>query len=537
MKILSGGDLVIDCLVRQGVKQVFSIVGGQMGTLYDAIGRTPGIDVFVPRNETVVPIMAAGYTASSGVPSVSMTTVGAGVVYEVAGLLKAWLDYLPVVSIAPQVQSYKMKPHQESLQACNQDELFAPITKWNAIVYHWQRIPQLVDRAFREALSGVPGPVHLDVPVDVLFKRRWLGEGAREALLPPVERTRYAGAIVGDGGQLHRASVALAKAERPVVILGQGVGRPGRHEEIRVPLGALGMPTLNTLCSGGPMGARDLHYAGNLALFAGTEAGREALGRADLLLVVGIDRYTRAWVDRVSAGESAPTIVQVESDPAALLPDSERVLPVYADPTAALTTFARAPTDAGRDLAAWREALEAAAVRGGAQLARELDVTGLEVPPGAVADDAIVVADGKQACALALTCLRAARYGQLFVMDERDMRGAGLPFAIGAALANPRRPVVLLCDRDALFTHVRELQPIAAMGLPLSIVCYDDASRGPHVVSLRPVLESLGCTTQVVEGAGAAAPLFRAGPRAGPRALLIPTGQRRREEPRLADAR
>ena len=151
MNLITGGEVLVDCLRAQGVRQVFSIIGGQMGTIYDTIGRREDMDLFVPRCETTVPLMAAGYVASTGRPAVSLTTVGAGVVYEVAGLACAWFDYLPVISLAPQVQSWKTKPHQESLQACNQDEIYFPLTKWNTIVYHWKRIPQLLTRAFREA--------------------------------------------------------------------------------------------------------------------------------------------------------------------------------------------------------------------------------------------------------------------------------------------------------------------------------------------------------------------------------------------------
>jgi thiamine pyrophosphate-dependent acetolactate synthase large subunit-like protein len=101
MEISNGGEILVQALARQGVKKVFSIIGGQMGTMYDAIGRHPDMEVITPRSEASAALMACGYTASTGEPCVSMATVGAGVVYETAGLVMAWLDYLPVLSIAP----------------------------------------------------------------------------------------------------------------------------------------------------------------------------------------------------------------------------------------------------------------------------------------------------------------------------------------------------------------------------------------------------------------------------------------------------
>ena len=172
MNLITGGEVLVDCLRKQGVRHVFSIIGGQMGTIYDTIGRRDDIDLFIPRCETVTPLMAAGYVASTGKPAASLTTVGAGVVYEVAGLAYAWLNYLPVISLAPQVQSWKMKPHQESLQACNQDEIYYPADQMEHDRLSLEdEFRRLLTRGFREAYTGIPGPVHIDVPVDILFKR------------------------------------------------------------------------------------------------------------------------------------------------------------------------------------------------------------------------------------------------------------------------------------------------------------------------------------------------------------------------------
>lgn len=207
MNFITGGEILVDCLQAQGVRHVFSIIGGQMGTIYEAISCRDGIDLFIPRCETVTPLMAAGCMAVTGVPAVSLTTVGAGVVYEVAGLTHAWFNYLPVISLAPQVQSWKTKPHRESLQACNQDELYAPLTKWNTIVYHWKRIPAMMNRGFREAYTGVPGPVHIDIPVDILFKRGLWGANDLKKI-PFVTREAT---IPGAMAQLEDAAAAFAR--------------------------------------------------------------------------------------------------------------------------------------------------------------------------------------------------------------------------------------------------------------------------------------------------------------------------------------
>lgn len=495
MRALNGGQLAVECLRRHGVRQVFSIIGGQMATLYDAIGRSPDIELFVPRNETVAPIMAAGYTACNGIPSVSMTTVGAGVVYEVAGLLKAWLDYLPVISIAPQVQSYKTKPHQESLQACNQDELFYPITKWNTIVYHWKRLPAMIDRGFREALTGIPGPVHIDIPVDILFKRKVLSQGKLERLLPAPRKTRYTGGVAGGAEQLRAAEEALGRAKRPLVLVGQGFGRAGRYEGIRKLLDGMGIPALTTTCSSGALDARSPSCAGNLSLFAESEAGRETIQSADLLLLVGIDRYSRSLLPLLTEAGGERSVVQIEIEPGAMLAGVDGLYPVYADPLAALSFLGRAKKDDQKDLAVWRETVMDASDRIAADISRGLGPLGAAVRAlsGSATENHVIVADGKRSCTAATALLRKSACRDPFIMDGRDFAGAGLPFAIGAALADRASRAVLICDRDALFRHLREIQPAASMGLELSIICHDDTGPENGLVDLPAILDALGC--------------------------------------------
>ncbi len=497
MKALNGGELVIECLRRQGVRQIFSIVGGQMGTLYDAIGGAPDLDLFVPRNETAAPIMAAGYTAACGVPSVCMTTVGAGVVYEVAGLLKAWLDYLPVVSIAPQVQSYKTKPHQESLQSCNQDELFYPITKWNTIVYHFKRLPAMIDRGFREALTGIPGPVHLDVPVDILFKSEALSESKLERLLPPPPRTRYTGGVAGDEQQLRAAAAAICRAKRPLLLLGQGFGRAGRYPGVRQLLDRLGLPVLTTTCSSGALDGRSPGHAGSLSLFAGCEPGMELLKQADLLLIIGIDRYSRSLLGSLSEKHAERNLVQVEVEPGALLAGIDGLYPVYADPLAALTHFAREKERTKPDLDDWIEAVATAGDRIADEACRDLGplAGAVEALSSSVTARHLMIADGERSCRSAAAVLRKSACRAPFLMDEGDFAGAGLPFAIGAALADPGKRVVLICDRDALIRHLRELQPAASAGLGLDVICLDDTGTENNAADLAMVLEALGCRT------------------------------------------
>jgi len=489
MNLITGGEVLVDCLRKQGVRQVFSIIGGQMGTIYDTISRRDDIQLFIPRCETVTPLMAAGYVASTGMPAASLTTVGAGVVYEVAGLAYAWLNYLPVISLAPQVQSWKMKPHQENLQACNQDEIYFPLTKWNTIVYHWKRIPQMLTRGFREAYTGIPGPVHIDVPVDILFKRGLWGSGN----LDRVSLFQREARIAGVASQLADAVAALKKAERALIVLGQGIGRFGRYRDIRKPLNEAGFPVITTRLSSGILHGSDEACAGAASLYAGTAKGMALLKDADVIMIIGIDPETIALIEK--CGWKAKPVVQIETDPSAFMTYTQ--YPVHADPVSAVSemlTLGMASVKAKSRMETFRKVISemteelAPADAGINKTIAELGKT--------TGENDIIIADGAGISESVAYILRNAEYRDLFCLDENDMPGVGLPFAIGAAVGNPTARINLICDKQSLFANIRELSPAMQAGVSLRIIVADSDNAALNCVETRAVLEGLGCRVQ-----------------------------------------
>lgn len=491
MNLITGGEILVDCLRTQGVRHVFSIIGGQMGTIYETIGHRDDIDLFIPRCETVTPLMAAGYVASSGVPAASLTTVGAGVVYEVAGLAHAWFNYLPVISLAPQVQSWKTKPHQESLQACNQDEIYVPLTKWNTIVYHWKRIPKMLVRGFREAYTGVPGPVHIDIPVDVLFKRGLWSAGD----LKKVPVVRREAIVTGSAEQINHAAAVLKKAQRAVVIIGQGIGRIGRYREIRPLLNRWGWPVLTTRFSSGIMRGRDEVYAGAVSLYGETEKGRALLKGADAVVIIGVDPETITLME--TCGWSSKPIIQIETDPSALLTCAR--CPVHADPISTVTEMIALGTTAGK-IESWRGYFRSInpELVGETVCADERIKEAITALGKITSEDDIIVADGPGITRAAAYLLSNAEYRDLFCMDEHEMPGVGLPFAIGAAIGNPRARVTLICDKESLFAHVRELSPATMAGVSIRIIVADEQNATINGADTASVLEGLMCSVQKI---------------------------------------
>ncbi len=488
MAKMTGGELLIDTLLNHGVRNVFSIIGGQMCSVYDAMGRRPEINLVTLRNEAAAPMMAAGCSAVTGVPSVSMATVGAGVVYEVAGLMAAWYGYLPVISIAPQVQSWKMNPHQENLQGLDQHRVFEPITKWNAIIYHWERIPSLTHRALREALANAPGPTHLDVPVDVLFKTGKLDDKNRKKIMPAAAHTRFPGCLPGPKDQIEKAGEAVSRSEKPLVVVGQGLGRPGRYPALRDMLKKLGAPALLSDTSSGIMNGKDECHVGALGLFDKSDLGAQALKEADLILVIGLDDHVKEALDGISDHKK---IVQLEVDPSALLTGMRDHVGVNADPVSFLSALTKNIEVDSNKWSAWLDQM----LQTGTSLSKELAVT----MPGyasifkgaapALSDDDIVIVDGALPVHAANAFLQDANHGGLYLMNTRDMAGVGLPFAIGAKIGKPDKNVILITDKDSLLRQVQELQTAICFEAGVSIICID----GKGLSRTEAILAGLGC--------------------------------------------
>ena len=227
---LLGSDVLIKCLLQEDAQFVFGIPGAQPLGITDAIhrfGRREGLDFIMTRHEQAAAHMADTFSRLTGRPGVCLGTVGPGAVDLVPGVYEAFVNSIPMLVLTCQNQTWRSYPDHGSTQGCNQLDLFRPITKWSAVVSHWSRIAPLVQEAYRMALTGRPGPVHLDLPVDVLFDEGDEEAGAHPAAGPlPAHLSRQgrpgAGAPGrGDAGPRQDAP-HLRRRRRPA-----GWGQPG----------------------------------------------------------------------------------------------------------------------------------------------------------------------------------------------------------------------------------------------------------------------------------------------------------------------
>jgi acetolactate synthase-1/2/3 large subunit len=479
-----GADVLVKCLIQEDVRFVFGIPGGQLTTLLDAIhrfGRQEGVDFIMTRHEQAAAHMADTYSRLTGKVGVCVGTVGPGAVNLVPGVYEAHVNSIPILVLTPQNQTWKSYPDHGSTQGCDHLGLFKPITKWNAVVSHWKRIPEMVQEAFRQATTGRPGPVHLDVPVDILFEE---GEEDEISILPPA-RYRPAVPPSGDPQLVKQAAEMLAQAKSPVIHAGGGALRSGATPEIIALAELLGCPMstgvsgLGTIPEDHPLYFIHLGF-GSIAAHA----------QADLALVIGcrLGAFDLWGKPPMWGKPEEQKIIQIDTAPESIAENRQVDLAILGDAravvrdiNAALDTMIE-PREESPQLAQYRAA-QAAWLQNFENLASSdaVPMHPLRVVRDARAffpRNALFVTDGGNTSIWTHYLTRLYEPGSFLGAADSGMGGGGLPKAIAAKLVCPDRPVYAICGDGFFMMNVQELETAVRLGTNVVMIVNNDHAFG-----------------------------------------------------------
>jgi len=484
MAKIMGAEVLLQCLAQEGVRYVFGIPGDQLNPFTDAIARlgpSLGVNFVMTRHEQAAAHMADAYARVSGQIAVCIGTVGPGAADLVPGVYPAWADSIPMLVITAQNQTWRSYPDHGSMQALEQIPLFAPITKWRALVNCRGRIPELVHAACRAALSGKPGPVHLDIPSDVFTAA---GE-ADELSTPPPARYRAMTPPAGDPALIAQAAEMLLTAERPLLHAGGGVLRAGAWAEFIALAEYLAAPVTTS------QGARGVIAEDHpLCLIPGGYGAIAAQATADVVLLVGgrlgdVDFWGRppAWGD-----PAEQRLIQVDIAPESIGPNREVDLAILGDARTVLRQLLAAvqqrsqPRAEQAQFAEYRQAQENWLIP-----FQELGASdAVPIHPLRLVREvreffprhAISVTDGGNTNVWALYLNRIYEPRTFLWAADSGHLGTGLPYAIGARLAAPERPVYLITGDGSFMFNIQELETAARLGTPLVVAIANDRQWG-----------------------------------------------------------
>ncbi|MFH1150188.1 MAG: thiamine pyrophosphate-binding protein [Actinomycetota bacterium] len=485
MAAINGGELLVKCLLNEGVTRVFGIPGGQLTTFIDAIvrvGRPGGLEWVLVRHEASAANMADAWMRVTGDLAVCTGTIGPGASNMVAGMEVANSDNIPMLAITPQIHSNRSYPFKGSQQQLDQMTLYSAVTKWNALVNRWDRIPEMVSMAVREAFSGKPGPVHLDIPVDVLFETH---EESEAVIIPPA-RARGGGRPNGDPALVEEAAKMLAGAERPIIHAGAGVFRSEAWEELKALAEYLYCPVVPTAHARGVVSEGD-----PLGLMPVGAGALGAMMQADAVLAVGctfseLDFWGKPpfW-----ATPDVQKVIQVDIDGSRIALNRDVDVGIVGDAKAVLGQLLEALSSGlasardSREFTAAIQAAEQGAADGIEALASsdQVPIHPLRLVKEArdfFGEDAILSLDGGNIGLWSAMVSRVYRPRSFLWPGGSGHLGTGLPFAIGAKLAAPDRPVYILHGDGAFMFSVMELESAVRLNAPVIDIIGNDRSFG-----------------------------------------------------------
>ncbi len=284
---LTGAEIIMECLLREGVEVMFGYPGGAILPTYDAMTKYPQIHHVLVRHEQGAAHMADGYARATGKVGVAIATSGPGATNLVTGLATAMMDSSPIVAITGQVSRGVIG--SDAFQECDVTGVTLPVTKHNYLVMNTHELPYIIREAFYIARSGRPGPVLIDVPKDV--------QNESIEFVYPEDEIHLPGYRPPQGGSADDIAAALeliAKAQRPIILAGHGVVMGGATQELRELAERTQTPVSLTLLGKGAMPENHPLTVGMMGMH-GNAASNFAIQESDLIIALGMrfdDRVT-----------------------------------------------------------------------------------------------------------------------------------------------------------------------------------------------------------------------------------------------------
>ncbi len=478
---LNGADIVVRCLIEEGVDHVFGYPGGAVLYIYDAIYKQDKFQHILVRHEQAAAHAADAYSRSSDKVGVCLVTSGPGVTNAVTGIATAYMDSIPMVIISGQVPTHAIG--QDAFQECDTVGITRPCVKHNFLVRDVKDLAETMRRAFYIARSGRPGPVLVDIPKDVSV--------AICKFTPkrgPIQMRSYAPVTKGHQGQIKKAVQLLLSAERPMIYAGGGVVLANAADELRKLVRLSGAPCTTTLMGLGALPGTDEKFVGMPGMH-GTYEANMAMQNCDVLIGIGARFDDRVIGNPRHFAQVPRKIIHVDIDPSSI---SKRVrvdIPIVGDVKEVLQDliglYAQALAEQGATegrLNAWWQQIQAWRDR----KCLDYESSDTLIKPQFVVQKLWEVTRGQAFITsdVGQHQMWAAQYYP-FPEPRRWINsgglgtmGVGLPYAMGVQMANPDRDVAVITGEGSIQMNIQELSTCSQYRLSPKILCLNNRYLG-----------------------------------------------------------
>ncbi|MHA1669191.1 MAG: thiamine pyrophosphate-binding protein [Promethearchaeota archaeon] len=480
-QVSNGGDLLVKCLLNEGITKMFGIIGGELTRIYDAVerfGREEGIDTVMVRHEQAGGHMADAWARATGEIGVCLGTAGPGVTHLVPAVAVAQADSIPLLVIGAQIA--RMFDDTGILQGgLNQMELMKPITKLAISVEDPYEIPFAVQRCVKAALSGRRGPVFLELRETALV--RGATEKDFKKIIPP-ERYRPLYRPSGNSEMIKKAVELLKTANKPIIISGGGTIASEASNELKKLSRTYKIPALTTVNGLGAISIDEKTYAGSYPL---SSTFRRGASESDMILSLGCRWDYTTLYGMSPLWNQDQKIIQVDIDPKEIGKNRPSDIAIVGDVKEVINQLLdnmekNLPKDMISKWSQWNDYL---------QEAREIDRSIIDkilkadktpmkpermiieildfVPP-----DTLIAVDGGDIALFTFGLISNFHRNPRSTYCSIGMGhlGVGSSFAIGAKLAKKDKPVVCINGDGSFMFNVQELETAVRKNIPI-IIC------------------------------------------------------------------
>jgi acetolactate synthase-1/2/3 large subunit len=478
---LMGAEILVKALQAEGVKQIWGYPGGAVLYIYDALYKQDTIQHVLVRHEQAAVHAADGFARATGEVGVALVTSGPGVTNAVTGIATAYMDSIPMVIVTGQVPTAAIG--LDAFQECDTVGITRPIVKHNFLVKDVAELAMTMKKAFHIARSGRPGPVVVDIPKDVSFKRiPYTGYPEQ------VEMRSYNPVRKGHGGQIRKALQLLLSAKRPYIYTGGGVLMADAVPELRELVDLLGYPVTNTLMGLGAFPASDKRFLGMLGMH-GTIEANNAMQNCDVLLAVGARFDDRVIGNPKHFAQNERKIIHVDVDPSSISKRVKVDIPIVGDCKDVLRELINMIKESSqradaKDLDAWWTTIEGWRARNClAYDDKNQDV----IKPQKVIQtlwemtkdaDAYVTSDVGQHQMWAAQYYGFDKPRRWINSGGLGTMGVGIPYAMGIKLAKPESEVFCVTGEGSVQMCIQELSTCLQYNTPIKVLSLNNRYLG-----------------------------------------------------------
>jgi acetolactate synthase-1/2/3 large subunit len=466
---------------KQKMSNTSGYPGGAVLHIYDALYKQESIQHVLVRHEQAAVHAADGYARATGDVGVALVTSGPGVTNAITGIATAYMDSIPMVIITGQVPTHAIG--LDAFQECDTVGITRPIVKHNFLVKDVRDMVDILKKAFHIARSGRPGPVVVDIPKDVSFKKT-----SYSGYPATVEMRSYNPVRKGHTGQIRKALQLLLTAKRPFIYTGGGVLLSEASTELRQLVDMLGFPCTNTLMGLGAYPASERKFLGMLGMH-GTVEANNAMQNCDVLLAVGARFDDRVIGNPKHFAQNERKIIHIDIDPSSISKRVKVDIPIVGDVKDVLTEMIGMlnETPAKPDpqsLAAWWETIEAWRARDCLKYDRHNTEV---IKPQHVIEtlwnmtkdaDAYVTSDVGQHQMWAAQYYRFDQPRRWINSGGLGTMGVGIPYAMGIKLAKPDSEVYCVTGEGSVQMCIQELSTCLQYNTPIKILSLNNRYLG-----------------------------------------------------------